>query len=97
MRKGPKERMNKLRKIIQVIREILAKAPMLKYVFAWHYKHSRVKQHQVLFESFHGKNISDSPLAVLLELLKMDKKRKYKIYFATNNIKRDKKSFLIWA
>lgn len=91
MRKGPKERMNKLRKIIQVIREILAKAPMLKYVFAWHYKHSRVKQHQVLFESFHGKNISDSPLAVLLELLKMDKKRKYKIYFATNNIKRDKK------
>lgn len=83
--------MVKLIKISRLIKKMFAKTPMLKFVFAWYYKHTKIKENQVLFESFHGKNISDSPLALLFELLKMNDSKQYKVYFASNNIKRDKK------
>ena len=52
------------------------------------WKHEPVKKDVVLFESFHGKDISDSPLAMMQELLK---EGKYKIYFTTNNYEVHKK------
>lgn len=75
--------MVKLIKISRLIKKMFAKTPMLKFVFAWYYKHTKIKENQVLFESFHGKNISDSPLALLFELLKMNDSKQYKVYFAS--------------
>ena len=63
--------------------------PKLKFYFGWHYKHSSVKPNRILFESFHGKNISDSPLAVLEELIKSGEHEKYDIYFSTDDVSRD--------
>lgn len=48
-----------------------------------------VVKNRILFESFHGKNISDSPLFVLKELLKREDADKFEIFFSTNDINRD--------
>lgn len=59
------------------------KKKIYKYFYTWVMKHCSVKKNAVLFESFHGKDISDSPLAMLQELLK--EKSGYKIYITTND------------
>lgn len=61
---------------------------LYRYFYTWVWKHEPVKKDVVLFESFHGKDISDSPLAMMQELLK---EGKYKIYFTTNNYEVHKK------
>lgn len=82
----------KIRKIIskgmEIMKRAIQKPPKLKFVYGWHYKHSKVNDHVVLFESFHGKDISDSPLYILYEFLKMEGANQYTIYFATNDSKR---------
>lgn len=83
--------MDKIRKIVRFVKRLFLKTPKLKFIYAWHYKHSKIKGNQVLFESFHGKDISDSSLAILKEFLKMDESRNFTIYFATNDESRDKK------
>ena len=60
------------------------RAPRLKYVYGWHYKHSRIVENQILFESFHGKDISDSPFYILRSLIDSGKASQYRIYFSTN-------------
>lgn len=51
-----------------------------KYYYSKLCKKSPIKENQVLFESFHGTTIGDSPFAMMKELLK---EGKYKIYFTT--------------
>lgn len=82
--------MDKIRRIIRFMKRLFLKTPKLKFIYAWYYKHGDIQENQVLFESFHGKDVSDSSLAILQEFLKMEEAPSFKIYFATNNIKRDK-------
>lgn len=83
--------MNKIKKIIRFIKRLFPKTPKMKFVYAWYYKHAKLKEKQVLFESFHGKDVSDSSLAILKEFLKMEESKQFDIYFATNDKKRDQK------
>lgn len=83
--------MEKIRKIYNFLKGLKAKTPKLKYVYAWYYKYAPVNEKQVLFESFHGKDISDSSLAILKEFLKTKESENFTIYFATNDLQRDEK------
>lgn len=83
--------MDKIRKIVRFIKGLFVKTPKLKFIYAWYYKHAKVNPNQALFESFHGKDVSDSSLAILQEFLKMKEASDCKIYFATNDKARDRK------
>ena len=83
--------MGKIKKLYRFLKKLWPKGPKLKFMYAWYYKYAPVKKQQVLFESFHGKDVSDSSLAILKEFLKMKGSEKFKIYFATNDKKRDEK------
>ena len=82
----------KLSKAAGVARKTFQKAPKMKFMYGWHYKHSPIQEKQILFESFHGKDLSDSPFYILTEFLKMEGSDQYKIYFATNNYEEHKKT-----
>ncbi|MCR5624939.1 MAG: CDP-glycerol glycerophosphotransferase family protein, partial [Lachnospiraceae bacterium] len=56
----------------------------MKFVFGYHYKHSQVVDNRILFESFHGSTVSDSPLYILKELLSREDAADFEIYYATN-------------
>ena len=75
--------MKKIKKIKKNLKKIRKKQPKLKFIYAWYYKHSKVNEKQILLESFHGKDISDSSFAILKEFLKRPDSYDYKIYFAT--------------
>lgn len=62
----------------------------MKFIFTGYYEKSSVNDNLVLFESFHGKNISDSPLYILKALLEMPQCEGKDIYFATNDEERDR-------
>ena len=64
----------------------------MKFMYGWYYKHLPIQEKQILFESFHGKDLSDSPFYILTEFLKMEGSDQYKIYFATNNYAEHKKT-----
>ena len=81
----------KMVKTVKLAKRMTLKQPRLKFVYGWHYKHSPINEHQILFESFHGKDISDSPLYILTEFLKMEESKNFTIYFATNNYETHKK------
>ncbi len=53
-------------------------------MYAWYYKHAKIQKNQVLFESFHGKDLSDSPFYILQAFLKMPEAASCRIYFSTN-------------
>lgn len=74
-----------LKKVVDKTKRLSEKPPRMKFFFGWYYKHTEVKENRILFESFHGKDLSDSPLYILMELLKTGEADKYEIYFATNN------------
>ena len=61
----------KLSKALGLARKTLKKAPKMKFMYGWYYKHSPVQEKQILFESFHGKDLSDSPFYILTEFLKI--------------------------
>lgn len=82
----------KLSKALGLARKTLKKAPKMKFMYGWYYKHSPVQEKQILFESFHGKDLSDSPFYILTEFLKMENADQYQIYFATNNYAEHKKT-----
>lgn len=77
-------KLKKVKRVVKLIPRAFTTLPKLKFYFGWHYTHTPVNEHQMLFESFHGKNISDSPLYVLKELMARGEADKYTIYFATN-------------
>ncbi len=56
---------------------------LLKRYYVGQLDKTKVSKNKVLIESFHGKNISDSPYSMMLELLK---KKKYKIYVASDEL-----------
>ena len=65
-------------------RRILKRAPKMKFFYGSYYKHCPVVENRILFESFHGSTISDSPFYILKELLSREDADKYEIYYSTN-------------
>lgn len=54
--------------------------------YYWYcYRKKKVVENRILFESFHGSTISDSPLAMLEELAGREDVSKYEIYYSTSN------------
>jgi len=51
-------------------------------IYTFYYKHCKVKTNIVLFESFHGQTISDSPFYLMQSL---EKHKQFNIYFTTGN------------
>ena len=62
----------------------------MRFVYAKYYTSEPVDEKTILFESFHGKEISDSPLAMARALLDMPCAGEYKLWFSTNDLDRDK-------
>ena len=62
----------------------------MRFLYAKYYTGEPVNEKTVLFESFHGKEISDSPLAMARALLDMPCAGEYKLWFSTNDLDRDK-------
>ena len=60
--------MDKIRKIIRFVKRLFPKTPKMKFIYAWYYKHGKINEKQALFESFHGKDVSDSSLAILQKI-----------------------------
>lgn len=63
-----------------------------KYAYAKYVKKCPIVENQVLFESFHGQSLNDSPFAMMRELAK---EGKYKIFYTTKRELMDKHKELI--
>ncbi len=61
----------------------------MRFIYARYYTSRPVDRNVILFESFHGKEISDSPLAMARALLDMPQGKDMKLYFSTNDVERD--------
>lgn len=61
----------------------------MRFRYAEYLTGSPVEKNTILFESFHGKEISDSPLAMARALLDMPEAKDLRIYFSTNDADRD--------
>ncbi len=72
-------------RITKRIRDYRGKATRMKYVYASFCEEYSIEHGLVLFESFHGRDLSDSPLYIMKALMEMDTEGKYDIYFATAN------------
>ncbi|MGN0046678.1 MAG: CDP-glycerol glycerophosphotransferase family protein [Eggerthellaceae bacterium] len=59
--------------------------PMMKFYYGDYFIHEKVRKNTILFESFHGRNISDSPLYLLQEFLKTEESKDFTIYYSTSN------------
>ena len=75
----------KARKGIKALGRITQLQPKLKYYYGYFYRFAKVKENTILFESFHGRTISDSSLYLLREFLKTEESKSFKIYYATAN------------
>ena len=62
----------------------------MKFIYGGFLKRP-VDRNSILFESFHGKEISDSPLAMAQALQRSDEGRGFKVFFSTDNADRDRK------
>ena len=71
----------------------------MRFMYAKYYTGAPVDRRIILFESFHGKEISDTPLAMARALLDMPadtmtadglKVSDYKLYFSSNDLERDR-------
>lgn len=76
-----------LKKLKRYCKKLFQKKYHAKYIYAWYYKHGKVRENQVLFESFHGRTISDSPFYMLKELMK---RGNFDIYYSTSDYKAHK-------
>ncbi len=66
------------------VRRVVSRAPKMKFFYGKYYKNCAVKENRILFESFHGSTISDSPLYILKELLSRENAGDFEIYYSTN-------------
>ena len=66
------------------LRRVFGRAPKMKFFYGSYYKHCQVVENRILFESFHGTTISDSPFYILKELLSREDADKYEIYYSSN-------------
>ncbi len=62
----------------------------MRYIYTGYLNKKAVDPKTVLFESFHGKEISDSPLAMARDFLGRPEAAGYKVYFSSNDVERDK-------
>ena len=63
----------------------------MKYIYGSYLKRP-VDDKSILFESFHGKEISDSPLAMAKAFLARPESAGYTVYYSTDNCERDQKT-----
>lgn len=73
------------------LHKIADKKNRLKYSFANYYTKDSLDRSLVLFESFHGKEISDTPLAMAKAFLEMPESKGCRLYFSSNDTARDRK------
>ncbi|MBR2547187.1 MAG: CDP-glycerol glycerophosphotransferase family protein [Eubacterium sp.] len=79
--------MNKaVKKLKDKVQRFFSITPHLKYIYAFHVKHSKIVENAVLLESFHGKTINDSSLVMAREILR-SYPGQYKLYYATRDMK----------
>ena len=71
------------------IKKYMDKKNRMRFVYAKYYTGEPVDEKVILFESFHGKEISDSPLAMARALLDMPCAGDYRLWFSTNDLDRD--------
>lgn len=62
----------------------------MKYIYGG-FMRKPLDRHAVLFESFHGKEISDSPLAMARALLQSPQAHEFRVYYSTDDATRDQK------
>ena len=68
--------------ISKIKKRYFGDASKMKFLFAKHATQP-VVENAILFESFHGKNVSDSPLHMLQELMRQGRASQFTIYYAT--------------
>ena len=76
-------------KIFRKFLKVFKKYNCIKYAHAFNSKYSKIVNKAVLFESFYGNDISDSPFYMMKDLIEQN--TDYKIYFATRNYEEHKK------
>lgn len=69
------------------IKTIAGKRSTNKYYYAYNWKYRKIKENRVLFESFHGTALNDSPFAMMLELAKDPQ---FEIYYTSKKALLDK-------
>lgn len=57
--------------------------------YAYYYKYAKVHPNRMLFDSFSGRGISDSPYAVLQEMMSQGIASDYEIFFTSRDVERD--------
>lgn len=62
----------------------------MRFRYARYLTSQPVDRSKILFESFHGKEISDSPLAIAREILDMPEHDNFELFFSTDNTVRDR-------
>lgn len=72
------------------IKDFRGESTKMKYLYAGFCKRLPVKKNLVLFESFHGRDISDSPLYIARALIEITDINEYEMYFATADMKKHK-------
>lgn len=81
------ELFKRIGKYVRIIKKVFTKKSYInKFYYASLCKKKPIKENQVLFESFHGTTLGDSPFAMMEELLK---EGGYKIYYTTSKKKKD--------
>ncbi len=66
------------------LRRVFGRAPKMKFFYGSYYRHCDIVPNRILFESFHGSTISDSPLYILKELLSRPNADEYEIFYSSN-------------
>lgn len=74
------------------IKKLRDKRYWMRFIYTSFYNSKPVDKNTILFESFHGKEVSDSPLAMARALFDMPDHGKYKVYFSTTDAERDQKT-----
>lgn len=74
------------------IKKLKDKRYWMRFIYTSFYNSKPVDKNTILFESFHGKEVSDSPLAMARALFDMPDHGKYKVYFSTTDAERDQKT-----
>ncbi|MBR7087803.1 MAG: CDP-glycerol glycerophosphotransferase family protein, partial [Mogibacterium sp.] len=78
--------------MLRRIRKYADRKNRMRFIYAGYYTKEPVDKSIILFESFHGKEVSDSPLAMARALFEMPESGNYKVYYSTNNVDRDRKT-----
>lgn len=71
--------------ITKIKKRYFGESSKMKFLFA-KYAQQPLVENAILFESFHGKNVSDSPLHMLQELMRQGRAGDFTIYYATNDM-----------